>query len=62
MKKTVLRTEVAALLIFLEFAWERGRQLNVKPPTGFGQATRVSYVPGALGTVSRGIAAERIGV
>ena len=49
MKKTVLRIGVAALLVLLGFAWERGRQLRAKPQTGFGQPACVSDVPRAWG-------------
>jgi len=49
MKNTVLRIAVAALLILLGFAGERGRQLNAKPQSGFDQPACVSYVPRAWG-------------
>jgi hypothetical protein len=49
MNKTVLRTGVAALLMFLGFTWGRGRQLSAEPQAGSGQAACVSYVPRAWG-------------
>jgi len=49
MKTITLRVFIAAVLILLGFAWGRGREVNARPQTGFGQAACTSYIPRAWG-------------